>query len=84
MYKGVRQFQTLKDLRDKKNLSQTVIAQRLRVTPQAVIRWEKGRAEPQESNKWALAELYGVTIDEIVAAIIATKQAHMSTTSDDE
>jgi len=84
MTKGVRQFQTLRDLRDRRGLSQSVVAQRLRITQPQVVKWEHGRAEPQESNKWALAELYGVTIDEIAAAILATKQTHMSTSDEDE
>ena len=64
-------------------LSQYDVAQRLYVTQPTVNRWENGLAEPQESNKRALMDLYHVTIDEIEAAIQATMQARASARKDE-
>ena len=46
--------------------SQELLADRLGVSRQAVSKWETGTAEPSTANLLALADLYGVTVDELL------------------
>ena len=53
-------------LRKKAGLTQAELASRLNVTDKAISKWENGGAEPGIENLKALANLYGVTVDELV------------------
>ena len=55
----------LQDLRRDAGLSQEEVAGRLFVSRQSVSKWENGQAEPGVENLKALADLYGVTLDEL-------------------
>lgn len=46
--------------------SQEVVAERVGVSRQAVTRWEAGETVPDLPNCMALAELYGVRLDDLV------------------
>lgn len=52
-------------LRKKRSISQGELAQQLHVSIQAVSKWETGRANPELSLLPGLAELFGVSIDEL-------------------
>ena len=59
----------MKDLRkwrERKNYSQKEVAISLGVAPPQISKWEAGVTEPSLENLIKLAELYGVTLDEIV------------------
>ena len=58
--------ENLQRLRKEKGLSQEDVAQKLFVSRQSVSKWENGNAEPGVENLKALANLYGVTLDELV------------------
>lgn len=58
--------ETLQQLRKAAGLSQEDVAKRLFVSRQSVSKWENGGAEPGIENLKALANLYGVTVDELV------------------
>mgnify|MGYP004573227039 FL=1 len=56
----------LAELRRSKKFSQEQVAEALDVSRQAVAKWESGKTVP-DLNKWiALAELYGVSLDDLV------------------
>lgn len=55
----------LRRLRRAAALSQTELAAELGTTKQAISRWETGLNEPNQRNKRALAELYGLPIEEL-------------------
>lgn len=57
--------ENLQNLRKERGLSQEEVAGRLFVSRQSVSKWELGQAEPGVENLKALAELYGVTMDEL-------------------
>jgi len=57
---------SLKNHRQKKNMTQEQVAEALGVSRQAVSKWENGTAEPSTSNLLALAKLYGVELGELV------------------
>ena len=54
-------------LRKKANLTQEELAEHLNVSRQAVSKWEKGDTIPDVYNCAALAELFEVTVDELIA-----------------
>ena len=56
----------IRKLRIENNLTQKELADEIHVTSQAVSRWEKGDVEPSVDVISQMAEIFGVTIDEIV------------------
>ena len=60
--------ETMKKLRAINNISQKTIADILGVTPGAVSRWENGSANPSRDSLIKLAEVFHVSIDELVGA----------------
>jgi len=56
----------LAELRRSHGYSQESLAAELGLTRQAVSRWERGESLPDTENLIALANLYGVTLDELV------------------
>ena len=62
--------QTLKRLRKGADLTQEQLAERLYVTPQAVSRWETGTSLPELSMIGPIANLFGVSADELLGICI--------------
>lgn len=58
--------QRLTALRRARGFSQEELAQRLGVSRQAVSKWERAEASPDTDNLIALAQLYGVTLDQLL------------------
>lgn len=56
----------LKNLRVIHKYTQEQLAEKIGVTRQAVAKWENGSTVPDISNCMALAELYGVSLDDLV------------------
>ena len=56
----------INELRKKNNLTQEMLADMLGVTAQAVSKWERGVANPDLYLIPALAEIFGVTADELL------------------
>lgn len=54
-------------LRQKKSLSQELIAQKLYVSRQSVSKWERGDAEPDIDKLIALADIFGVDLNYLLA-----------------
>ena len=54
-------------LRKGKGLTQMKVAEALDVSRQAIFRWESGDSVPSTENLRILSELYGVTIDYLIA-----------------
>ncbi len=57
----------IKKLREKYNLTQKELADKLFVTRQAVSLWEQDKIEPSKDTLKLIKELYGISIDEWVA-----------------
>ena len=62
--------QTLKELRNDKNMTQEFVAESLGVTRQAVSKWENGSSEPSTSNLIAIAKLYEVAPADLLKKLI--------------
>ena len=58
--------ENIKKLRLNEGLTQKELAEKLHVTAQAVSRWENGEVEPSIGTSSSMAEIFGVTTDEII------------------
>ena len=58
--------ENIKKFRTEKEWTQKDLADRLYVTAQAVSRWENGEVEPSISTVTTMAELFGVSVDEML------------------
>ena len=56
----------IKKYRKEQGLSQEAFAEKLRVTSQAVSKWENGASDPSTSNLLALAKLYNISAEELL------------------
>ena len=60
------EFNNLKILRMKENLTQEDIADKLGVSRQSVAKWERGESLPDIESCVRLADLFGMTVDVLV------------------
>ena len=58
----------LKNLRERNNLTQDQMAERINVTRQAVSRWETGRTQPNPEMLKVLSREFGVSINILLGA----------------
>ena len=65
---GVRKSlgETLRAHRTKCRMTQEFVAETLGVSRQAVSKWENGTSDPSTSNLFALAKLYGVSVEDLL------------------
>lgn len=56
---------TIKELREAAGWTQLELAVKIGVTPTTISAWERGMYEPRASQLRALAEAFGVRMDEI-------------------
>ena len=68
---------TLKMIRISKKFTQTQVAKNLFVTQRCLSNWENGTREPPISILPKLAELLHISIEQLVYAIIETKQTNL-------
>lgn len=57
---------TLKELRKRNNITQEAVAQKIGVTRQAISSYESGRTQPSIELLMRLADIYGVSLDDIL------------------
>lgn len=73
----------LQELRKQKNLTQEELSEILFVSRTAISKWESGRGYPSIDFLKAIAEFFGVTIDELLSngelICIAEKDSHQKT-----
>lgn len=58
---------TLSDLRKNARLTQSELGERLSISAQAISKWENDASQPDISTLMKLAEIYGITIADIVS-----------------
>lgn len=56
----------IKNLRIQHQLTQEQVAERLNVSRQVIVKWEKGESTPDIQYCMELAKLYNVTLDNLV------------------
>ena len=59
----------LREYRTERKMTQEFVAEHLGISRQAVSKWESGISEPSTSNLLALAKLFGVPAEELLANI---------------
>lgn len=57
------QGERFKTLREKANLSQRELSEKLHITPQAISRWENDLSEPNMDTIKSMSSLYNISID---------------------
>ncbi|WP_294647476.1 helix-turn-helix transcriptional regulator, partial [uncultured Faecalibacterium sp.] len=50
-------------------MTQEFVAETIGVSRQAVSKWENGTSDPSTSNLFALAKLYGVSVEELLKEV---------------
>lgn len=58
--------EVIKEHRTRCKMTQEFVAESLGVSRQAVSKWENGTSDPSTSNLFALAKLFGVTVEELL------------------
>lgn len=58
--------QVLKDIRQHHQLTQEVLAERLRVSRSAIARWESGKGIPDIGNLIAISREFDVSLDQLI------------------
>lgn len=66
--------EAIKEYRTKSNMTQEFIAERIGVSRQAVSKWERGTSDPSTSNLFALADLFDITVEELLKGVKNEKQ----------
>ena len=61
--------ENLKEHRVRCKMTQEFVAESLGVSRQAVSKWENGTSDPSTSNLFALAKLFGVSVEELLKDI---------------
>lgn len=61
--------EVLKSHRTRCGMTQEFVAQQVGVSRQAVSKWENGLSEPSTSNLFSLADLFGVSAEELLREI---------------
>ncbi|MUU10887.1 MAG: XRE family transcriptional regulator [Oscillibacter sp.] len=56
----------IRQLREAAGMKQSELADRMNVRPPTVFKWENGIANPTIANLIQLAEIFGVSLDEVV------------------
>ncbi len=58
-------MKTIRELREGRGWTQLELAVKLGVTPATVYNWERGKYEPTASKLRAIAQTFGVSMDDI-------------------
>ena len=61
--------ETLREHRTRCKMTQEFVAESLGVSRQAVSKWENGTSDPSTSNLFALAKLFGVSVEDLLKDI---------------
>lgn len=61
--------EALKVHRTQCKMTQEFVAETIGVSRQAVSKWENGTSDPSTSNLFALAKLYGISVEELLKEV---------------
>lgn len=71
---------TIRDLRNKRNMSQNDLAEALAVSRQSISKWETDSAVPELDKLVSMSELFDVTLDELIKGNLSGEPGEMSQT----
>lgn len=72
----------LKQIRNNEGISQEQLAERIGVSRQAVTKWETGKGLPDIENMTILAEIFKVTLDELISGTVPKNEKSEMLTSE--
>ena len=72
----------ISDCRKAKGWTQNQLGEKLGITDKAVSKWETGASDPSTSNLIALANLYGVSSEELLGTVDGSQKGKNKQTSD--
>ena len=61
--------EVLKNHRTENKMTQEFVAETIGVSRQSVSKWEQGISDPSTSNLFALAKLFGVSVEELLKEV---------------
>ena len=61
--------EVIKNYRTKNKMTQEFVAEAVGVSRQSVSKWEQGITDPSTSNLFALAKLFGVSVEELLKEV---------------
>ena len=61
--------EVLKNHRTKNKMTQEFVAEAVGVSRQSVSKWEQGISDPSTSNLFALAKLFGVSVEDLLKEV---------------
>lgn len=61
--------EVLKNYRTRNKMTQEFVAETIGVSRQSVSKWEQGISDPSTSNLFALAKLFGVSVEELLKEV---------------
>ena len=64
----------IKEYRKKLNLTQEQLAEKINESRQTIVKWESGESEPTISIAKSIAEVFGVTIEEMIGTTPKSKE----------
>jgi len=70
------------NLRKAHSLSQEELAEKIGVSRQSVSKWERGEASPDTDNLIALADIYNISLDELIRGDVSSAPRSNSSESD--
>lgn len=72
---NIKTADRLLELRKANGYSQEALAEKIGVSRQAISKWERGESSPDTDNLIVLANVYGITLDELLDGEKAVKQS---------
>lgn len=63
----------LKELREKNNLTQEEIAQKIKISRQSISNWERGKSYPDLEKIIMIKEIFNITLDELILGDLTLK-----------
>ena len=77
MSSSSRPRKTIRQLREERDWSQVELAARLGVSRYTVQQWEVGARLPSARNWWRLADLFGISVQELVTGHVEQVRQEM-------
>ena len=74
----------LVELRKQNKLSQEALAEKLGLSRQSISKWERAEASPDTDNLIALAEVYGMSLDELLGSETKEKVTKVEETKEEK
>ena len=78
MSSSSRPRKTIRQLREERDWSQVELAARLGVARYTVQQWEIGTRLPSARNWWRLADLFGISVQELVTGHVEQVRQEMA------